>query len=223
MNPEIHSLRQTIPAAWRAMPGLRTILMPQIVTPQWKIVNLGYSAPKFRKLHLEIIESEELQVLHCVMYPRIDYDVPILGIDLVAYGGATAFAIADACPVTDALAPAYPVDDLLEKHGLCPVAREDMPPWGQEIFSDRCVLARRPVPPGFPAYALDVMARHLDFARAAPVVEDPVRVHGNHVRFCDCQLRNVRTRAALAKQLGFQRAEQYMQAVMFDAPQLPKS
>lgn len=50
-----------------------------------------------------------LQVLHCVMYPWVNYDLPILCMDLVAKDGVVSLGIIDPCPVSidRALSPAY--------------------------------------------------------------------------------------------------------------------
>ena len=39
------------------------------------------------------------QVLHCVLYPRLEYDVPILSLDMVGNeAGGVSLAIVDLCP-----------------------------------------------------------------------------------------------------------------------------
>ena len=39
------------------------------------------------------------QVLHCVLYPRLEYDVPILSLDMVGReAGGVSLAIVDLCP-----------------------------------------------------------------------------------------------------------------------------
>lgn len=43
------------------------------------------------------------QVLHCVMYPRLEFDLPILSLDLVASSGRVTLAIIDPCPVSTSL------------------------------------------------------------------------------------------------------------------------
>ena len=40
------------------------------------------------------------QVFHCVMFPRLTFDLPILSMDLVAVNGRVTLAIIDPCPVT---------------------------------------------------------------------------------------------------------------------------
>jgi phycocyanobilin:ferredoxin oxidoreductase len=52
-----------------------------------------------------------VQVLHCVLYPRLEYDLPILSVDMVgsAATGRISLAIADPCPAAmdRSLPPAY--------------------------------------------------------------------------------------------------------------------
>ena len=49
------------------------------------VENRVYSSRAFRKIHLELaLRGDGLQVLHCVLFPRLDFDLPILSMDLVA-------------------------------------------------------------------------------------------------------------------------------------------
>lgn len=41
-----------------------------------------------------------MQVLHCVVYPRLAYGLPIFSLDLVERGGRATLAICDTCPST---------------------------------------------------------------------------------------------------------------------------
>ena len=60
---------------------------------------------------LQGLYGVDAQVLHCVLYPRLDYDMPILSIDMVgnASTGRVSLAIADPCPASmdRKLPPAY--------------------------------------------------------------------------------------------------------------------
>ncbi len=80
--------------------------------PRLLIENRAYATRAFRKLHLELAARQDgLQVLHCVLYPRLDWDLPILSIDLVGSAGSgnVSLAIADPCPAAmdRSLPPAY--------------------------------------------------------------------------------------------------------------------
>ncbi len=60
--------------------------------------------------HSTHTHSTHTQVLHIVMYPRLQYDLPILGLDLVGSGNNRfSLAVLDACPVSvdRSLPPTY--------------------------------------------------------------------------------------------------------------------
>jgi phycocyanobilin:ferredoxin oxidoreductase len=40
-----------------------------------------------------------MQVIHCVMYPRTEYDLPILSFDMVGNNGRVSLVCIDPCPV----------------------------------------------------------------------------------------------------------------------------
>lgn len=49
------------------------------------VENRVYSSKAFRKIHLELaLRGDGLQVLHCVLFPRLEFDLPILSMDVVA-------------------------------------------------------------------------------------------------------------------------------------------
>lgn len=77
--------------------------------PRLEVENRAYRSYAFRKLHLEVaVRQDGLQVVHCVMYPRVEFDLPILSLDLVASGDRVTLAIVDPCPVTGNLSlPPY--------------------------------------------------------------------------------------------------------------------
>lgn len=70
--------------------------------PRLLVENRVYSSRVFRKLHLELATRQDgLEVFHCVMYPRLEFDLPILSMDMVAgEGGRVSLAIIDPCPVS---------------------------------------------------------------------------------------------------------------------------
>lgn len=74
--------------------------------PRLQIENRVYRSRVFRKAHLELaVRSDGLQVFHFVLYPNLEYDLPILCMDVVANtaGGdgepKVSLAIADTTPV----------------------------------------------------------------------------------------------------------------------------
>jgi phycocyanobilin:ferredoxin oxidoreductase len=202
--------------------------------PRLQVENRTYWSRAFRKLHIEVaVRQDGLQVFHCVMYPRLTYDLPILSMDLVANDGMVSLAIIDPCPVTPnlQLPPFYeaPVRQLQARYQL--ENNRSIPPWGQAIFSPCCVIMR---PQGgedlgrFLKYALALTQLHVQVAKIAhPVTSSPGAqrriegIHAAHQRYCDKQLENDKTRRVLAAAFGEQLAEDYMRRLMFDVEPLP--
>jgi phycocyanobilin:ferredoxin oxidoreductase len=197
--------------------------MPQISTPTMTITNVAYQDATFRKLHLENAKIQSLDIMHCVMYPRPVFDMPILGIDLVEKDGVPLFAIADICPITNDLSlPDYYVTRIVElqqRLGLHPASRAAMPAWGKHIFSDLCVMTRD-VPDAFVEYALTLIHINMAYAKTLDATNDHAsraRIRNNLSRFSIFQLKNPKTKAALAIEFGKTAAETYMRTHMFDS------
>ena len=206
--------------------------------PRMQIENRVYESFCFRKLHIEVaVQQDGLQVLHCVMYPRNTFDVPILSLDMVAYNGRPTFAIVDPCPVSQDLSLprvyATSVMSLQQKYGV--VTNSDIPEWGRNIFSDFCIQLRPESPEHvgrFLKYALALVHFHLQFARLAlpvkstddargPGKEKTREIHESHARFSANQLRNDKTRQILEKRFGADTAREYMERMMFDVEPFP--
>lgn len=52
-----------------------------------------YECPQLRKIRYTYIEAgEAAQVFNCVIYPNHNYDLPLLGIDLLSFGNAENFS-----------------------------------------------------------------------------------------------------------------------------------
>ena len=215
------NLHSRLPAAWTPRtPGLVAVPMPQVTTRNMRIHNVAFQNSTYRKVHLEVADIQGLDIVHCVMYPRPEFDLPVLGIDLVERDGRPVFAIADVCPVTDDLSlPDHyltRVHELQTRLGVTPATRTDMPGWGRPIFSDVCVMTRD-VPRTFVEYALELVEIHTAYASTLKPTVDHARVRRNLARFSMFQMRNQKTKAALATEFGRGPAETYMRTVMFDS------
>lgn len=193
--------------------------------PRMQIENRVYESYCFRKLHIEVaIQQDGLQVLHCVMYPRNTFDLPILSLDFVAYKGRPTFAIADPCPVTKnlQLPPQYAnsVRALQKKYNV--VTNSKVPEWGKSIFSECCVQVRPESSEdvgNFIKYLLALSHFHVQFARlATPVktIEQKKEIYEAHARYSTMQRANDKTLSILQKRFGVQRAQDYMSKMMFD-------
>lgn len=198
--------------------------------PRMQIENRVYESFCFRKLHIEVaVQQDGLQVLHCVMFPRNIFDVPILSLDMVAYNGRPTFAIIDPCPVSQDLSLpkvyATSVMSLQQKYDIH--TNSDIPEWGRNIFSDFCIQLRPESPEDvgkFLKYSLALVHFHLQFARLALPLQssDGERcdkmgeISASHARFSANQLRNDKTRQILEKRFGADLAREYMENMMFD-------
>ena len=61
------------------------------------IMNEMHQSKKLRKMHLEIGYTDNIEVMHCVLYPSVDYPIPIFGADIVATPKVITAAIIDIC------------------------------------------------------------------------------------------------------------------------------
>jgi phycocyanobilin:ferredoxin oxidoreductase len=75
------------------------------------IKNYCYQSPQFRKLHLELAQvGNGLDILHCVMFPRSEYDLPMFGTDLVGSRGQIGAAIAQRAAPCRSIADLSPIN-----------------------------------------------------------------------------------------------------------------
>ncbi|KAG7668407.1 hypothetical protein Ndes2526B_g00872 [Nannochloris sp. 'desiccata'] len=206
--------------------------------PRLQVENRAYSSYVFRKLHLEVaVRQDGLQVVHCVMYPRPEFDLPILSMDLVANGDRVTLAIIDPCPVTGNLSlPPFYVKSATElqiKYGL--ESNRTIPDWGSAIFSKLCVIVRPSTPQEvaqFLKYAIALANFHVQIGRLAVPVggagtmagkteeatdRRKLEIKASHARYSAKQLENDRTRKVLEKAFGSGPSEEYMRTVMFDS------
>lgn len=162
------------------------------------VENRVYSSTVFRKIHLELaLRGDGLQVLHCVLFPRLEFDLPILSMDLVAAppppapktssspssdpaspqpppplpDSVVSLAIIDPCPARlDGSLPDPYRDVVVALQKECGVAsNRSQPEWGREIFSEACILTR-------PAGDEALLKRFLRYA---------LSLHSAHLTFAD--------------------------------------
>ncbi len=188
------------------------------------IENRCYQTPQFRKLHLELAKvGTTLDILHCVMFPRPEYALPMFGCDLVGGRGQISAAIADLSPLTpdrslsaDYTAALQALPDFNFK------SPRELPAWG-DIFSEFCIFIR-PTPEEEEVFLERVQAFleiHCANAIAAqPVpVEQQAKIIASQHYYCTKQQQNDKTRRVLEKAFGSDWAEHYMTTVLFDLPE----
>ncbi len=232
-HPLICQLADTIEAIWQQdLTSLDLYPLPEglgyvegrLEGDRLVIENACYQTPQFRKMHLELARvGEVLDILHCVVFPHPEYDLPVFGCDLVGGRGQIGAAIVDLSPVgPDGLPPAY-CQQLGDLPALSWRQPRDLPEWGS-IFSEFCTFVR---PDGeieeaqFLARVRSFLQIHCQHARGLSPTDDPDRRAGNLAgqrHYCQQQQRNDKTRRVLEKAFGPDWAENYMQRVLFDLP-----
>lgn len=196
------------------------------------IENLCYQTPQFRKLHLELARiGKNLDILHCVMFPRTEYGLPIFGCDIVSGRGQVSAAIVDLSPgtatgrlsasYTSAIAQAMNAVNQ-QSQGLAYRQPRELPEWGQRIFSEVCCFVK-PTSAAeeqrFLRQAQAYLGVHVQQALVrSPMPERQAEFLERQRYYCQQQQQNDKTRRVLEKAFGSQWAERYMTTVLFDLP-----
>ncbi len=227
-HPLIQKMAAAIETAWHKYLDLSPYEIPEglgyvegkLEGERLVIENVCYQTPQFRKLHLELAQvGNNLDILHCVMFPRAEYALPIFGADLVgsAKGGISA-AIIDLSPVTaDRVLPLAYTDELkaLPAHNFSQVRA--VPDWG-DIFSPFCLFIR----PSNPEEEIEFLARvdrYLEIHCNQSVQSQPAPANTylpGQQYYCHKQQQNDKTRRVLEKAFGQEWAENYMTQMLFD-------
>ncbi|MEY2833268.1 MAG: phycocyanobilin:ferredoxin oxidoreductase [Cyanobacteriota bacterium] len=189
------------------------------------IENRCYQTTQFRKLHLELAQvGDRLDILHCVMFPHLNYDLPIFGVDLVGTKAGIGAAIVDLSPVNSqgVLSSAYiralanlPAIDFSQPRAL--------PEWGN-IFSGFCLFVHphnAEEEKLFLERVQQYLAVHCKIALAtfpptSKLEQDQVLSRQRH--YCAQQQQNDKTRRVLEKSLGETWTDRYMSQMLFDCP-----
>ena len=228
-HPTIHALADRVEAIWQSGLDLSPYEMPEdlgyvegtLEGERIAIENRCFQTREFRKLHLELAQvGQSLDILHYVMFPRSQFDLPMFGADLVGGRGKLGMAIADLSPIArSGQLPAYrqALDGLPELTFSQP---RSFPQWG-DIFSLDCLFVR---PAGAEEEQMIVdrisafLEIHCQQARAAtPVDRDrSLEIEAGQKRYCQQQLQNDKTRRVLEKAFGNEWADRYMTEVLFD-------
>ena len=176
-------------------------------------------------MHLELAKvGNNLDILHCVMFPRSEYPLPMFGCDLVAGRGGISAAIADLSPTSPdkTLSPGY-IKSLRDLPQLEFSEVRELPPWA-DIFSDFCLFVR-PHDAEEEQNFLDLAANYLRVHCQQAIASNPVSPSEQKLYlagqryYCSKQQQNDKTRRVLEKAFGETWAENYMTNVLFDVPE----
>lgn len=232
-HPLIHRLAERILNYWQKYLELSTYALPEglgyvegkLEGEKLRIENRCYQTPEFRKMHLELAKvGKNLDILHCVMFPRPEYPLPVFGCDIVAGRGGISAAIADLSPTSPdkVLSADYNKSlDALPQVNFNEV--RELPPWA-DIFSDYCLFVR-PHNLEEEQDFLDIAANYLRIhcqqaTRSTPLSFPQQQLYlAGQQYYCNKQQQNDKTRRVLEKAFGEEWADNYMTTVLFDVPQ----
>jgi len=235
LHPAIAQLSDLLLKLWQTHLKLEPYTMPEdlgyvegkLEGERLTIHNTCYQTREFRKLHLELAQvGTNLDILHCVMFPRPQFALPIFGCDLVGGKGQISAAIADLSP-TLPLSPHYttPLAQIKTAYSQFGELRQ-LPEWG-DIFSPYCLFTRLQTTDEaqlFHHLVEQMVTLHCQIAISqAPVPADMQElIHAKQEHYCHQQQQNDKTRRILAKAFGKDWAERYMTTVLFDTPLAPR-
>jgi phycocyanobilin:ferredoxin oxidoreductase len=232
LHPSIQRLASLITDTWSQFLELSPYSLPadlgyvegRLEGEKLVIENQCFQSPQFRKMHLELAKvGTGLDILHCVMFPRPDFHLPMFGVDIVAGRGQISAAIVDLSPVSAerSLPTAYQ-SDLQALPGLNFSQPRSLPEWGT-IFSPFCLFIR----PETSEEETQFIERVGDFLKihcqqaglSHPEPEHREEWLAGQIRYCSQQQENDKTRRVLEKAFGHEWAERYMTTVLFDRPE----
>lgn len=233
-HPLIHRLAERILNYWQKYLELSAYTLPEglgyvegkLEGERLRIENRCYQTPQFRKMHLELAKvGNNLDILHCVMFPRSQYPLPIFGCDIVAGRGGISAAIADLSPTSsDKTLSAEYIKSLsaIPKSNFIEV--RELPTWA-DIFSDFCLFVRPQndvEEQNFLDIASSYLRIHCKQAAKSNLVspqQQELYLAGQRY-YCSKQQQNDKTRRVLEKAFGPEWAENYMSTVLFDVPEV---
>jgi phycocyanobilin:ferredoxin oxidoreductase len=230
--PLIRQLGDLILSSWHQYLDLSPYQLPdglgyvegRLEEEKLVIENHCYQTLQFRKMHLELAKlGNNLDILHCVMFPNAAYPLPMFGCDIVAGKAGISAAIADLSPTTpDHSLPSSYQNVLSALPPMQFSQVRDLPPWGA-IFSEFCLFIR-PTTPDEESQFLGRVKSFLDLhcrqsLEIQPISEDEQDLYlAGQQNYCTQQQQNDKTRRVLEKAFGAQWAEKYISMVLFDLP-----
>jgi phycocyanobilin:ferredoxin oxidoreductase len=230
-HPLIRQLADRIESTWQQHLTLSPYQIPHdlgyvegsLEGERLVIENRCHQTPQFRKIHLELAQvGKNLDILHCVMFPNTDYDLPIFGADIVCGRGTISAAIVDLSPVNrDRSLPVSYQRALFELPAVNFSQVRDLPAWG-DIFSDYCLFIRptdATEEADFLDYVLSMLSIHCQVAsQTQPATSAPqiATILAGQKYYCDRQQQNDKTRRVLEKSFGTEWADRYMTTMLFD-------
>ncbi|WP_330204671.1 phycocyanobilin:ferredoxin oxidoreductase [Cyanobacterium sp. Dongsha4] len=234
LHPLINQLAETIITTWQENLSLSPYQLPEglgyvegkLEGERLTIENRCYQTTQFRKMHLELAKvGTNLDILHCVMFPHVNYPLPMFGCDIVAGKAGISAAIVDLSPTNAEKNLGEDYNNALSALENTPFSDvRDLPVWG-DIFSPFCLFIR----PANEEEEMQFLNRvrnfltiHCQIAEKSQAIseEEKLIYWEGQKNYCSQQQQNDKTRRVLEKAFGEEWAENYMTSVLFDLPSL---
>jgi phycoerythrobilin:ferredoxin oxidoreductase len=195
----------------------------------------GSQSPKLRQIRAAHVQGgASLQVLNFVIFPKLEYDLPFFGADLVTLPGGHLIAL-DMQPLfrDD---PSYqakftqPILPIFEKYQKDLPWGGDFPEEAQQFFSPAFLWTRSKDDVVVETHVFDAfkeyLQAYLDFVDRAEPVTDPEKlteIKAAHLRYLRYRAEKDPARGMLSRFYGEEWTEEYIHGFLFDLErQLPK-
>lgn len=175
-----------------------------IPTPDYGWENHRFRSSRFRLAHVEIFNQDRFCVVHCCVFPHVNDPSPIYGFDVIAGEKKITGVFMDLSPVA---MPSRPFLEIDVGHS------RERPEWG-DIFSPHW-LACRPTYDEMEMIGKEAVRVLVHYLPTLGYIGDRDEIVAGQNRYCLQQRRNEHTRRALINLLGQERAEEFMNEILF--------
>ncbi|WP_287128628.1 15,16-dihydrobiliverdin:ferredoxin oxidoreductase [Candidatus Cyanaurora vandensis] len=196
------------------------------------IQSWAYSSPDFRKIRYTYIDAgDQAQVFNGVLYPHYHYDLPVLGLDLLAFGNKKFLTVIDIQPLyqdVDYQARyVAPMQPIYERYGDL-AQKFEMRFYDANIYFSKYLLFARTEPEliqtrVFAAYQ-DYLALYLEMletARATGRRADPAQIQQAHRDYDQYSAERDPAIGLFTTYWGKEWAERFVYDFLFDLAVVP--
>ena len=196
-----------------------------------RVQNVFWHSSSVRKAHVELAVSDTLglTVLHVVLFPHTALDLPVFGLDVVAFGPRITLALVDVCPTRADRSLPRALEECCQQLAAesLSLPRRETPAWAASIFSSHALVCAPSTAEQielFCCHAERLLNAYVEEARACLVAEASAlqpRALASEIQagvnaFCELNLQNDKTRRILVTALGQDVGDRYMRECMFD-------
>ncbi len=230
LHPLIYKLANSIVSYWEEELYLAPYKLPKdlnyiesaLEKDKLIIQNLCYQSNQFRKIHLELVRLEQkLDILHCVMFPRFEYSLPIFGCDLVIGKNKISAAVVDLSPTNSKTKFSREYRQKLSQLEIYDFSvTRNLPEWG-DIFSEYCLFIQ-PLnlkeENKFLQRVENILQIHCKQSANSKIVSDYERNLNLQEQeyYCNKQKQNDKTRRILENFFGVTWTDKYISQVLFN-------